>query len=95
MPRLIGAALIVSLAGLLAACASPEERCREGVGAVNTEYMFLHNVDNGRLKFDDDVVKAGMHVNSAQTQLATRNFDGCVESVEAARESLERAREKL
>lgn len=96
MPRWIYRSVVLLLPlGLLAACASAEERCRQGVDKINSEYMFLHSVDNGRMKYDDDVVKGGMYVNNAQTQLATRNFDGCVESVDAAHDYLERARDKL
>jgi hypothetical protein len=96
MPRWIHRSVLTLVAGaLLMACASAEERCRQGVEEVNSDYMFLHSVDNGRLKHDDDVVEGGMHVNGAQTQLATRNFEGCMESVEAARKHLERARGKL
>lgn len=87
--------LAAAAVGLLAACASDEERCRDGLEKVNSEYMFLHNVDNGRLKYDEDVVQGGMHVNSAQTQKATRNFEGCVESVREARRHLRQARERL
>ena len=96
MPRWIYRSVVLLLAlTLVAACASAEERCQQGVQEINSEYMFLHSVDNGRLKHDDDVVEGGMHVNGAQTQLATRNFEGCMESVEAARKHLERARGKL
>lgn len=96
MPRWIDRSVLLLLPiGLLAACASAEERCRQGVEEINDEYMFLHSVDNGRMKYDDDVVRGGMHVNKAQTQLATRNFEGCVESIEAARDHLEEARDRL
>lgn len=96
MPRWIYRSVLLLLPiGLLAACASAEERCRQGVDEINGEYMFLHSVDNGRMKHDDNVVQGGMHVNNAQTQLATRNFEGCVESVDAARDYLERARDEL
>ena len=96
MPRWIYRSVVLLLPlALVAACASAQERCQQGVQEINSEYMFLHNVDNGRMKFDEDVVKGGMHVNNAQTQMATRNFEGCVESVDAARERLERARDKL
>lgn len=94
MPRFNGVIVVMLFAGMLGACASAEERCREGVETTNEQYSELHNLDNGRLKYDENVVDSGMHVNNAQTQLATRNFEGCLESLEEARRDLALARDK-
>lgn len=80
--------------GLCAVCAgcSVEKRCHSGVEEVFAEYRAMHNAEDGARKYDRAIVQAGMHVNEAQTQEATRNFEGCVESLDAAREALARAR---
>ena len=87
-------ALALMLAAALGAC-SAEDQCREGVGEISREFRALHSADDGRLSRDDDLVEGGMHVNNAESQLATRNFEGCVESLRQARDYLARARDKL
>lgn len=75
----------------LMAC-SAEKQCNSGVEEVNDAYRTLHNAENGARKYERAIVQAGMHVNEAQTQQATRNFEGCVQSVKAARNALREAR---
>jgi len=79
------------LCAMLVAC-SAETQCEDGVEEVYTAYRSLHNAEDGARKYERAIVDAGMHVNQAQTQEATRNFEGCVESVKAARDALARAR---
>lgn len=79
------------LCGMLVAC-SAEKQCLSGVDEVYSSYRALHNAEDGARKYERAIVQAGMHVNEAQTQQATRNYEGCVESVKAAREALAKAR---
>lgn len=81
----------VALSALFSGC-SAEQRCTSGVDEVYSEYRTLHNAEDGARKYERAIVQAGMHVNEAQTQQATRNFEGCVRSVKAARASLAEAR---
>ena len=81
----------VAVCVLLTAC-SAEKQCNNGVDEVYSAYRGLHNAENGARKYERAIVEAGMHVNEAQTQQATRNFEGCVRSVKAARSALKEAR---
>ncbi|MHA7835408.1 MAG: hypothetical protein ACX94A_13120 [Algiphilus sp.] len=81
----------VAVCVVLGAC-SAETQCNSGVEEVYSAYRALHNAENGARKYERAIVQAGMHVNEAQTQQATRNFEGCVRSVKAARRSLKEAR---
>ncbi len=76
---------------VLSAC-SAEKQCNSGVEEVYNTYRAMHNAENGARKYERAIVQAGMHVNEAQTQQATRNFEGCVQSVKAARNALKAAR---
>jgi hypothetical protein len=76
---------IAALAALVAAC-SPEKECRDGVQDMKRRIESFVGVNQ-----PDDVQKTIELVNSAETQLATGNFEGCRESLSEARALLNRS----
>lgn len=76
---------IAAVAGLVAAC-SPEKECRDGVQEMKRRTESFVGVNQ-----PEDVQKAVEQVNSAETQLATGNFQGCRESLSQARTLLNRS----
>lgn len=68
---------------LLVACGTPESECRQGVKDMKgrTETLVGFNQP-------DDVKRSLEYVNTAENQLATGNYEGCVESLEEARRYL-------
>jgi hypothetical protein len=78
--------------GLMLAGCSAEDQCTKRLPELEAQHHHWHSVDNGRLKFETPVVEAGMLLNNAQVQKATGNFEGCVESLKAARAELRKMR---
>lgn len=80
----------VATAVLLLSACSAEDNCRSGIEKADDAYRELYLAMQD-LQKPDAVVKAGMYINEAQTQEATRNFEGCVESVKQAEQEIRRA----
>jgi hypothetical protein len=68
---------------LVAGCGTPETDCREGVNEMKKRTETL--VGFGQ---PAEVRKALEEINTAENQLATGNFEGCVESLGEARRYL-------
>ena len=83
MQRAITKWLAPVVALLLASCGTPETDCREGVSEMKRRTETL--VGFGQ---PADVRKAIEEVSAAETQLATGNFEGCIESLGQARRYL-------
>lgn len=75
--------LVPVAAALLAACGTPDTECRDGVKEMKKRTETLVGFDQPA-----DVKKALEQVNTAENQLATGNFEGCVESLGEARRYL-------
>lgn len=71
---------------LLAACTAPETDCRDGVKQMKQRTETLVGFDQ-----PPDVKRALEHANTAEIQLATGNYEGCVASLGEARTYLRRA----
>jgi hypothetical protein len=76
-----GTALILVL--LTAGCGTPETECRDGVKDLKQRTETLVGFDQPA-----DVKRALENVNSAENQLATGNYPGCLESIAEARRYL-------
>ena len=83
MQRAIAKWLAPAVALLMTACGTPETDCREGVREMKKRTETL--VGFGQ---PADVRMALEEVSAAETQLATGNFEGCVESLGEARRYL-------
>jgi hypothetical protein len=86
MSPVISKWLVPAGALLLAACGTPETDCRDGVKQMKTRTASF--VGMGQ---PEDVRLAIEQVNSAETQLATGNYAGCLESLADAGARLNRS----
>lgn len=75
--------IVPALALGLCACGTPETECRDGVKQMKQRTETLVGFDQPA-----DVKKALEEVSMAENQLATGNFEGCVESLGEARAHL-------
>ena len=75
--------LVPALALGLCACGTPETECRDGVKTMKQRTETLVGFDQPA-----DVKKSLEQVSIAESQLATGNFEGCIESLEEARRYL-------
>lgn len=88
--KAIHTALWALLALALAGCGTPESECREGVTQMKGRLVGV--IGSGQHKSaDDPLVQAHTHLDTAQMQLATGNYEGCRESLERARGLLNRS----
>jgi hypothetical protein len=71
------------LAALTAGCGTPETQCRDGVKELKQRTETLVGFDQPA-----EVKRALENVNSAENQLATGNYAGCLESIDEARRYL-------
>ena len=75
---------------LLAACGTPETECRDRVTKMKDRMVGV--IGSGEHKGGDDpVVQAHTQLNIAETQLATGNYEGCLESLDQAGAFLRRS----
>lgn len=75
----------------LAACGDPQTRCREGVEQMKAQLVGVVGSSEHK-DLEDPMVQAHTQLDIAQTQLATGNHAGCLESLERARDIIERAK---
>lgn len=85
----IDKSLVVAVLLALSGCGTPETQCREGVSQMKGRLVGV--IGSGEHKeASDPIVQAHTQLDMAQTQLATGNFDGCLESLDEARGLLNR-----
>lgn len=83
MRTVIARGIVPALALGLCACGTPETQCRDGVKEMKQRTATLVGFDQPA-----DVKKALEEVSTAESQLATGNFEGCVETLGQARAHL-------
>jgi len=86
MRSVIGKWLLPACVLVLAGCGTPETECRDGVKEMKKRTSTLVGFDQ-----PDDVKRALEEVNIAETQLATGNYEGCLESLGEARTFLRKS----
>lgn len=80
------AAALAALAG----CGTPETECRDGVTQMKGRLVGV--IGSGEHKeASDPIVQAHTQLDMAQTQLATGNYEGCLDSLAEARALLNRS----
>jgi hypothetical protein len=86
MNNKIGAVVLGACAVLLAGCANPETECRDGVKQMKKRTQGF--VGMGQ---PDEIQKAIEKVSSAETSLATGNYEGCIADLKEAGALLNRS----
>lgn len=77
--RVAVALVVLGLSG----CGTPETECREGVSRMKGRLVGVIGTSEHQ-DIGSPIVQAHTQLDIAQTQLATGNFEGCLESLEHA-----------
>jgi hypothetical protein len=78
---------------LTAGCADPETKCRQSVEKMKADLVGV--VGSGDHKTaDSPYVQAHTQLDIAQAQLATGNYAGCLDSIDAAKARLAEAKNR-
>jgi hypothetical protein len=68
----------------LAACGDPQTHCREGVEQMKAQLAGVVG-SKEHISASSRVVQASTQLDIAQTELATGNYESCLQSLEQAR----------